>query len=197
MSSRCRRPERRLLGCAVACATLVVAAGCDRETREYRGRPLPESTADSITLTDLYAGSPNPPPPDLARRQEYERNAYHLSEGKRLYSAFNCVGCHAHGGGGMGPPLMDADWRYGSDLEQIHATIVQGRPNGMPSFRGKIPDQQVWQIAAYVRSMSGNVPRNAAPSRDDHMQGTPAENRTPRRTPEPTDTPGPRQGITR
>ena len=25
----------------------------------------------------------------------------------------------------------------------------------MPSFRGRIPDAQVWQLVAYVRSMSG------------------------------------------
>ena len=47
--------------------------------------------------------------------------------------------------------------------------IVEGRPNGMPSFRGKIPDQQIWQLAAYVRAMSGNVAqgRRAEPSRCD------------------------------
>jgi cytochrome c oxidase cbb3-type subunit 3 len=54
----------------------------------------------------------------------------------------------------MAPDLMDDEWIYGSRLEQIHATIVEGRPNGMPAWGGKIPDQQIWQIAAYVRSMS-------------------------------------------
>ena len=64
----------------------------------------------------------------------YEENAFALSEGKRLYSAFNCVGCHAHGGGGMGPALIDDKWIYGHEPGQIFATIVEGRPNGMPSF---------------------------------------------------------------
>jgi len=49
---------------------------------------------------------------------------------------------------------------------------VQGRPNGMPSFVGKIPDYQVWEIAAYVRSMSGQLPSDVAPSRSDHMAAT-------------------------
>jgi cytochrome c oxidase cbb3-type subunit 3 len=49
---------------------------------------------------------------------------------------------------------MDDEWIYGGRLEQIHQTIVQGRPNGMPSWGGKIPDEQIWQITAYVRSMS-------------------------------------------
>jgi len=88
----------------------------------------------------------------------------------------NCVGCHSHGGGGMGPALMDSKWIYGSKPEQIFATIVEGRPNGMPSFRGKLPDYQVWQLVAYVRSLSGNVSSNAAPGRDDDMQIKKPEN---------------------
>ena len=58
----------------------------------------------------------------------------------------------------MGPPLMDSRWVYGSEPENIFATIMQGRPNGMPAFRGRIPQQQVWQIVAYVRSIAGLTP---------------------------------------
>jgi cytochrome c oxidase cbb3-type subunit 3 len=65
---------------------------------------------------------------------------------------------------------MDSIWIYGSDPANVFATIVEGRPNGMPSFRGKIPDYQVWQLVAYVRSMSGLLRMDVAPSRDDHMQ---------------------------
>ena len=123
-------------------------------------------------------------------KNEYEENAFALSQGQQLYEYFNCVGCHAHGGGGIGPPLMDDKWIYGYHPEQIFATIVEGRPNGMPSFRGRIPDYQVWQIAAYVRSMSGLVAKDAAPSREDHMKGKPPENSTPTSNPKSTsDTP--------
>ena len=81
-----------------------------------------------------------------------------MSQGKQLFTWFNCTGCHANGGGGSGPPLMDDNWIYGGSIENIVATIREGRPNGMPSFRGRIPDDQIWEIAAYVRSMGGNVP---------------------------------------
>jgi cytochrome c oxidase cbb3-type subunit 3 len=47
----------------------------------------------------------------------------------------------------------------------------------MPSFRGKITDDQIWQIAAYVRSMGGKVPSAAAPSRNDSMSNLPSESR--------------------
>jgi cytochrome c oxidase cbb3-type subunit 3 len=146
----------------------IVLAGCDREARESRGQPLPETLAATPETTTLYAGRPMPSPSD-PRGVAYEKNAYHLSEGARLYRWMNCVGCHAHGGGGMGPPLMDDQWRYGGSIEQIVATIIQGRPNGMPSFRGKLTETQVWQLAAYVRSLSGQAPKDAVSSRADEM----------------------------
>lgn len=77
-----------------------------------------------------------------------------VQAGRQLYAAMNCVGCHSHGGGGMGPPLMDDKWIYGSSMEHIFSSIREGRPNGMPAFRGRVPDEQIWQIAAYVHSMS-------------------------------------------
>jgi len=169
MYSRCRNSSRRAFVLALA---LLAAAGCQRETRNLQSSN--ESAPMQIRTTDLQAGASTPLQPD-ARRAEYENNAYNLSEGKRLYTWFNCVGCHAHGGGDSGPPLMDGQWRYGGQIEQIFATIQQGRPNGMPAFGGKIPEQQIWQIAGYVRSMSGNLSRSASPGRSDEMQGPPAE----------------------
>jgi cytochrome c oxidase cbb3-type subunit 3 len=69
----------------------------------------------------------------------------------------------------MGPPLMDDNWLYGSAPENIFETIVQGRPNGMPAFGNKIVSDQVWQIVAYVRSMSGLLRKDVASGRSDDM----------------------------
>jgi hypothetical protein len=68
---------------------------------------------------------------------------------------YNCNGCYANGGGGSGPALMDDLWIYGSAAANVVATILEGRPNVMLSFRSKIPDYQAMQLAAYVRLMSG------------------------------------------
>jgi cytochrome c oxidase cbb3-type subunit 3 len=65
---------------------------------------------------------------------------------------------------------MDAKWLYGSEPEQIFETIVQGRPNGMPAFGNKIVADQVWQLVAYVRSMSGLLRKDVASGRNDDMQ---------------------------
>jgi cytochrome c oxidase cbb3-type subunit 3 len=176
----------RYPGISLLAAALIVAlmplASCQREKRQFQSSPVNESPPMQIRTTDLQAGQTTPLQPD-ARRSLYENNAYNLSEGKRLYQWFNCVGCHAHGGGDSGPPLMDNQWRYGGEIEQIYATIQQGRPNGMPAFGGKIPDQQIWQLAGYVRSMSGNLSRSASPGRNDEMQNSPPEQLMQRQPP--------------
>ena len=160
MFSPCRNA---LLGLASA----LILTGCEREERRFRGVPPGGSTASTLRVSDL---TPGPRSPDPAVANFYEENAYAIAQGMRLFGYFNCVGCHAHGGGGMGPPLMDERWIYGSQPENIFATIVQGRPNGMPSFAGRIPDDQVWMLVAYVRSLSGLTPKGASPGRPDHMQ---------------------------
>jgi cytochrome c oxidase cbb3-type subunit 3 len=84
---------------------------------------------------------------------------------------------------------MDDRWIYGARPSNIYETIVEGRPNGMPAFRGKIPDQQVWMLVAYVRSMSRNAPLAALPGRSDHLQGGAPENNRPAQTPVHTGSP--------
>ena len=64
----------------------------------------------------------------------------------------NCTGCHANGGGGIGPPLMDAEWRYGSAPGDIYRSIVEGRPNGMPAFGKRLTEDEIWQLHAFVKS---------------------------------------------
>jgi cytochrome c oxidase cbb3-type subunit III len=145
--------------------------GCKREHRVFDPGSSGAQIANGVALNEVRPGGPVSVPD----RGPYEESAYAVGEGKRLYSSFNCVGCHNHGGGGIGPALMDAKWIYGSHPEQIYSTIVQGRPNGMPSFGGKIPDYQVWELVAYVRSMSGQLPTDVAPGRSDEIQVKKAE----------------------
>jgi cytochrome c oxidase cbb3-type subunit 3 len=161
---------RRVL---VISLSLVLLAACRREQRELRHSPAASERAGGVVrLSDLQPGQPWQ---EITVRNLSEERAYDLSEGRRLYIAYNCNGCHSNGGGGIGPALMDSDWIYGSHPENIHSTIVEGRPNGMPSFGGKIPDYQIWEIAAYVRSLSGLAPATASNSREDHMQKKVAE----------------------
>jgi cytochrome c oxidase cbb3-type subunit 3 len=159
---------------------LLAVAGCKREQRIFDPGASGATPASGTILNEVSAGQAPPQAAPLG----YQQSAYTVAEGKRFYQAYNCVGCHAQGGGAIGPALMDSEWIYGSSLEQIHSTIVQGRPNGMPSFVGKIPDYQVWEIAAYVRSMSGLLPSDVAPSRSDHMPASVPESAKQKEHPE-------------
>lgn len=166
---------------SVLCLISLALVACEREQRAFHKEPA--SDEQVVALTSLSPGDGKPVRQASPDAEHFQQNAYELSEGKRLFTWFNCVGCHGNGGGGSGPALMDARWIYGGEIENIVSTIREGRPNGMPSFRGKIPDRQIWQLAAYVRSLSGNVPMDAAPSRNDDLHARPAENRLPQMGP--------------
>ena len=173
----------------LAAVLLAVAgvAGCEREQRRF-SEPAGDSLTITTPLSDIKAGGPAQPAAGQGQaasgESPYDENAFAISEGQRLYEWFNCSGCHAHGGGAIGPALMDAQWIYGGEPDQIYSTIVQGRPNGMPSFGARIPRQQVWQLVAYVRSLSGQLRKDVEPGRPDSMQMRPA----PSQTPEPRNT---------
>jgi cytochrome c oxidase cbb3-type subunit III len=142
-------------------------AGCDREQRRLRESPPSLTPQGIVRVSALQPGTAMDTTHHV--KSSYDNNAYAISEGQRLFGWYNCAGCHANGGGGMGPPLMDDKWIYGSSPENIYTTIVQGRPNGMPSFAGKIPSTQIWELVSYVRSLSGLTPSAARSSRSDHM----------------------------
>lgn len=86
-----------------------------------------------------------------------------VADGKRLYEAMNCAGCHGYdGAGNMGPALNDSYWRYGGAPAQIYKTIYEGRPQGMPAWGHALPADQLWKITAYVSSLGGGVaPKDA------------------------------------
>jgi cytochrome c oxidase cbb3-type subunit III len=150
------------LAASLAGAFGLALAGCHREAQPA----LPAEQSDRMGIIDsaLAPGVDHSLVSNDPRAAAYFNNPEAVNTGKRLFQQYNCSGCHSNGGGGMGPSLMDDEWIYGSRLEQIHQTLVEGRPNGMPSWGGKVPDQQLWQLAAYVRSMS--LPQTLAAQTD-------------------------------
>lgn len=97
------------------------------------------------TPASLYADVPNPlaNDPDAVER------------GMKDFDVFNCSGCHgANGGGAMGPSLSDDIWIYRSSPANIYLSIIQGRSAGMPAFGAMLPDRTVWELVAYIQSIS-------------------------------------------
>lgn len=176
---------------AASLVCLLLLLGCQREERSFEPQPKGGETDEKVALSTNSPGPGGPVTEQADKGAEYEANAYHVTQGKRLFAWFNCSGCHANGGGGSGPALMDDVWTYGSGIENIVATIREGRPNGMPSFRGKIPDDQIWEIAAYVRSLGRYVRKDVASGRNDSIQARPGENRLPPKQPQEGGVPSP------
>jgi cytochrome c oxidase cbb3-type subunit 3 len=160
----------RLLVTSCCLALVAFVGACRREQRRFSEPPA---------ASRLRADPSSAPARDHAMLELYSEDAWAMSEGQRLFSQMNCSGCHSHGGGGaLGPPLMDSQWLYGSSLDDIERSILGGRPRGMPAFADRLSPQQVWQLVAYVRSLSGHAPSQAAPVRDDHMAVRPPPSRT-------------------
>lgn len=132
-------------------AVMVVAIGaCGKPDAPPALPPL--GTTPAVRTSDLRAGGASP----VRRvRNPYADDPRALREGKARYMAMNCSGCHGeYGGGAIGPPLSDNAWIYGSADENIVQSMIQGRPNGMPSYGGTLPESEMWKIAMYVQSLA-------------------------------------------
>jgi cytochrome c oxidase cbb3-type subunit 3 len=150
-----------------ALLALPLLFACEREKRDLR---LDPPALDALDATAIMPNEISGAPPDVyvAMNRTYEANASQLGQGKKPYEWFNCTGCHANGGGGAGPAFLDGWWRYGPDPVSIFASIRDGRPHGMPSFRDKLTPEQVWQLADYVQTIGMYVPRTGSePERRD------------------------------
>jgi cytochrome c oxidase cbb3-type subunit III len=131
----------------LASSILVFAAGCNH---------APTSVADGGTSA---ASTPVGPVPGEVQTIHFRANPLAhdpvaLQDGRRLFDWYNCSGCHGgHAGGGMGPSLRDPVWLYGDRDDQIYDSIAQGRSQGMPAWGSKIPEIQIWELVAYIKSM--------------------------------------------
>lgn len=73
--------------------------------------------------------------------------------------AQNCASCHgadARGNSAFGAPnLTDAIWNYGGDRTSIHESIFNGRAGVMPGWEGRLAEEQIVALAAYVHALGG------------------------------------------
>ncbi len=145
---------RQAPGWGALAALVVLAAACRDGAPEFGGAAAPAARDVGLVRTsELHAGPDIPA--SAAVENPYAGDSRAVEQGKRYYNWFNCTGCHGgSGGGGIGPVLADDHWIYGGAPAQIFESIVKGRPNGMPSFGGQIPEDRLWMIVAYVESLA-------------------------------------------
>jgi cytochrome c oxidase cbb3-type subunit III len=120
---------------------------------------VPSSALLRVPVTGIYPGG-SAAGLNANMQNPLARDPDAVARGARDFDAFNCSGCHmARGGGGMGPALSDNAWIYRASPANIYLTIVQGRSAGMPAFGAMLPDRTVWELVAYVQSLSDNPPK--------------------------------------
>jgi len=141
-----------------AVVTLVAAAlsSCHRQpststTESPTAKPAPPALVSTVRTP---VGPVPGPVDEIARPNNPFADAMSRQAGRRLFNQFNCSGCHGdHAGGGMGPSLRDAVWRYGAADAQVFMSISDGRSQGMPAWGAALTDEQIWKIVTYIKSM--------------------------------------------
>src|SRR5205814_8685548 len=95
----------------------------------------------------VFAGGAAPAAETLENPFKSDRRS--AVDGEKLFSAFNCDGCHSLGAtGGEGPSLADGRWRYGGADGAIFQSIYYGRPRGLPALVGvRRPDAARKRVA--------------------------------------------------
>lgn len=99
-----------------------------------------------------------------------ELGPYSVSAGDAVFKTW-CAQCHGSGAAGaVGyPNLLDNDWLWGGDIENIYLTIKHGirneedldaRYSEMPAFGEILEKEEIEQVVNYVMSLSGD-PKDA------------------------------------
>ncbi len=101
-----------------------------------------------------------------------ELNGYAVSAGAAVYRTW-CTQCHGSGAAGaVGyPNLLDDDWLWGGDIENIYLTVAHGirneedddaRYSEMPAFGDLLEKEEITQVVNYVMDLSGAAPQDAS-----------------------------------
>ena len=98
-----------------------------------------------------------------------ELRSYAQNAGASVFAAW-CSQCHGSGAAGVQasgyPNLLDDDWLWGGDIENIHLTIAHGirnendldaRYSEMPAFGDLLEQDEISQVVNYVMSLSGEA----------------------------------------
>jgi len=94
------------------------------------------------------------PQSDRARANPYAGRADAIAAGRNLFLN-NCAECHGENAQGKGgrPNLTSARLRIATDGEVAWLIKNGNLYKGMPSWGG-LPEQERWQIVAYLRSLN-------------------------------------------
>lgn len=172
----------------------VAAADTDSAAKNAPEADAPageEAGTDAAAAGDEAAGGGDKSPMEVVEATEkgalknpYEDHESVADEGHKIYMSSGCNGCHGGtGGGGMGPPLTNPVWVYGSDDDTLFRFITLGSAEyqekydaarkgsenvvgPMPALGGANIDSadKIWKMISWMRTINpdsangGSVP---------------------------------------
>ncbi len=140
--------NRILIAIVGVAAAALFTTGCSSQASPVAAAGAPAAVGIPVGPVPGVEAQPSLP------SNPYGQNPVALTQGRRLFMQYNCAGCHGgHAGGGMGPSLRDPVWIYGGEDAHIYASIAEGRGKGMPAWGMKIPQEELWQLVAYIKSL--------------------------------------------
>ncbi len=147
------RPRIGCAGASLALALLAFAGGALADkpvfVHPFDGAPietpLEEGEAETPALKEFKETGVNP----------YRDQAEAVADGKRLYEQW-CQVCHAaDASGNMGPSLVDDKHVYAQTATDVgmFAIVYAGASGAMQGFSGRITQDDMLKLIAYVRSL--------------------------------------------
>jgi mono/diheme cytochrome c family protein len=156
---------RKLIGAVAAFTFVVVATGCRNSRVEYNeGGDVSHAPRPPLPMPSGAAAVPEGPYAGIAvsalettTKNPYADDSSAADEGRQLFVAMNCTGCHGFEAkaGLMAPQLTDNYWRYGGSDADVFNSIYEGRAKGMPAWGTVLSHKQIWELVSYIRSLGG------------------------------------------
>ena len=133
------------------------SAAQNQEAAPQPPAPQPDPRVDPPPAADA---APPAADPAIKKLNPFIGNAEMIAEGRALYFKVGCQGCHGGGGGGgMAASLIDDIWKFGSDDETLLKLIKGQIPQQtMPTVYNALPDDDVWKMLAFIRSVYAGDP---------------------------------------
>ncbi|MEE2777573.1 MAG: c-type cytochrome [Acidobacteriota bacterium] len=134
----------------LAVASVIAVAGCASS-----GGPVAEAPT-AATEREPVVAAEAPAPAETTPASAYLADEAALKRASQLFRAV-CTGyCHTtEGAGREAPDLFDCESMHGGSDQEVFTVITGGLPNTqMQAFGGKLPDEDLWRIVAYLRANS-------------------------------------------
>jgi cytochrome c551/c552 len=139
-----RSSHRRMFGLAGAVILALALGACRAKEHQETGA----SGSDTSSSGSNAAGG------ESVALRPFHGDSQQARVGRTTFIEYNCYGCHGGlAGGAMGPSLRDTVWKYGGTDSAISLSIRDGRPMGMPTWKGMLTDSQIGDLVTYIRSL--------------------------------------------